>query len=67
VDVALQVSPSGIATGYRPGGQQALGNYGGDPDFLAFLNSWMRYQQDTGWLAERRKYWLNSFAWEDQL
>jgi polar amino acid transport system substrate-binding protein len=39
----------------------------GDPDLLAFLDSWIRYQQDTGWLAERRKYWFDTFAWEDQL
>jgi polar amino acid transport system substrate-binding protein len=39
----------------------------GDPDFLAFLDTWIRYQQDTGWLAEKRKYWFEGFAWEDQL
>ncbi len=26
-----------------------------------------RHYQDTGWLAEKRKYWFESFAWEDQL
>ena len=39
----------------------------GDPDFLAFLDTWIRYQQDTGWLAEKRKYWFDGFAWEDLL
>lgn len=39
----------------------------GDPDFIAFLDAWIRYHQDTGWLAEKRKYWFESFAWEDQL
>ena len=39
----------------------------GDPDLLAFLGTWIRCQQDTGWLAERRKYWFDRFAWEDQL
>jgi polar amino acid transport system substrate-binding protein len=39
----------------------------GDPDFLFFLDTWIRYQQDTGWLAEKHKYWFDGFAWEDQL
>jgi polar amino acid transport system substrate-binding protein len=39
----------------------------GDPDLVAFLDAWIRYHQDTGWLAERRKYWFDGFAWEDQL
>jgi len=39
----------------------------GDFDFLTYLNTWIRYQQDVGWLAEKRKYWFNGFAWEDQL
>ena len=39
----------------------------GDPDFLAFLNTWIRYHEDTGWLAERHKHWFESFAWEDEL
>jgi polar amino acid transport system substrate-binding protein len=39
----------------------------GDPDLLSFLDTWIRYQQDTGWLAEKHKYWFDSFAWEDQL
>jgi polar amino acid transport system substrate-binding protein len=39
----------------------------GDPDLLFFLDAWIRYQQDTQWLAEKRKYWFEGFAWEDQL
>jgi polar amino acid transport system substrate-binding protein len=39
----------------------------GDPDLLFFLDAWIRYHQDTGWLAEKRKYWFEGFAWEDQL
>lgn len=39
----------------------------GDPDFLFYLDAWIRYHQDTGWLAGKRKYWFESFAWEDQL
>ena len=39
----------------------------GDPDLVFFLDAWIRHHQDTGWLAEKRKYWFESFAWEDQL
>ena len=39
----------------------------GDPDFLSFLDTWIRYHEDTGWLAERHKYWFGGFAWEDLL
>jgi hypothetical protein len=39
----------------------------GDPDLLFFLDAWIRYHQDTGWLAEKRKYWFEGFAWEDRL
>jgi polar amino acid transport system substrate-binding protein len=39
----------------------------GDPDLLFYLDAWIRYHQDTGWLAEKRKYWFDGFAWEDQL
>ena len=39
----------------------------GDADFVLFLDAWIRYHQDTGWLAEKRKYWFEGFAWEDQL
>jgi polar amino acid transport system substrate-binding protein len=39
----------------------------GDPDLLSFLDTWIRYHQDTGWLAEKHKYWFDGFAWEDQL
>ena len=47
--------------------REAIAVRKGDPDLLAFLDSWIRYQQDTGWLAEKRKYWFEGFAWEDQL
>ncbi len=32
----------------------------GDHDFLAFLNSWLDIQRDSGWLAERAKHWATS-------
>jgi polar amino acid transport system substrate-binding protein len=32
----------------------------GDPDFLAFLNSWLDMQRESGWLAERTRHWATS-------
>jgi polar amino acid transport system substrate-binding protein len=32
----------------------------GDPDFLSFLNTWLDMQRDSGWLAERGRYWATS-------
>jgi len=34
----------------------------GDPDFLAFLNSWLEMQRESGWLAERARHWATSTA-----
>lgn len=35
----------------------AFGVRKGDPDFLNFLDNWLRFQRDTGWLDERAQYW----------
>jgi polar amino acid transport system substrate-binding protein len=32
----------------------------GDPDFLAFLNTWLEMQRESGWLAERTRHWATS-------
>lgn len=32
----------------------------GDPDFLAFLNTWLDIQRDQGWLDERQRHWATS-------
>jgi polar amino acid transport system substrate-binding protein len=32
----------------------------GDPDFLAFLNTWLDMQRESGWLAERARHWATS-------
>lgn len=37
----------------------------GDPDTLAFFNSWILINED--WLAERADYWYGTKAWEDLL
>jgi polar amino acid transport system substrate-binding protein len=47
--------------------REAIAVRKGDPDFLSFLDTWIRCQQDSGWLTEKRKYWFEGFAWENQL
>jgi hypothetical protein len=32
----------------------------GDPDFLAFLNTWLDMQRESGWLAGRAGHWATS-------
>ena len=36
----------------------------GDPDTLAFFNSWINLKWETGWLKERYKYWFRTKEWE---
>jgi hypothetical protein len=35
----------------------------GDPDFLAYLNAWIAFHEDTGWLERRRSHWFRSLDW----
>lgn len=37
----------------------ALGLRKGDPDFLNFLNTWLRLRRGEGWLDERAAYWAS--------
>lgn len=39
----------------------------GDPDFLNFLDGWIRMATDEGWLAERHHYWFRTDQWKDQV
>lgn len=39
----------------------------GDPDFLNFLDGWIRMVNDEGWLAERHNYWFRTDDWKDQV
>ena len=39
----------------------------GDPDFLNYMNTWIRYYRQNGWLEQRRDYWFNNSEWEDLL
>ena len=41
----------------------ALGVRKGDVDFLNFLDSWVAFQREGGWLADRQTYWFRSTAW----
>jgi polar amino acid transport system substrate-binding protein len=35
----------------------------GDADFLNFLNSWLLFQRQSGFLAERSQYWFKGTDW----
>ena len=39
----------------------------GDYDFMCYLNTWVRYYEENGWLSEKRNYWFHSLAWKDQI
>ncbi|MGD9017120.1 MAG: transporter substrate-binding domain-containing protein [Desulfobacterales bacterium] len=39
----------------------------GDPDTLNTFNSWIRYVDNEGWLAERKHYWFEGKEWKEQL
>ena len=39
----------------------------GGPDFLNFLDGWIRMVNDGGWLAERHNYWFRTDKWKDQV
>jgi polar amino acid transport system substrate-binding protein len=37
----------------------------GDVDTLSFLNAWIEFQTNSGWLDEKQKYWFRSAEWVD--
>ena len=39
----------------------------GDPDTLAFFNSWITVKVLEGWLSERHAYWFGTKDWLDQV
>lgn len=39
----------------------------GDPDTLAFFNSWITTAELEGWLAERHGFWFGTKDWQDQV
>lgn len=38
-----------------------------DPDFLNFLNNWIRVRNADGWLQERHSYWFTTQDWKGQI
>jgi polar amino acid transport system substrate-binding protein len=41
----------------------AMGMRKGDPDFLSYLNTWLAFQRDDGWLGDRTSYWATTTDW----
>ncbi|MDJ0623124.1 MAG: transporter substrate-binding domain-containing protein [Desulfocapsaceae bacterium] len=39
----------------------------GDPDTLAYFNSWILNAELSGWLAERHHYWFGTREWADMI
>lgn len=39
----------------------------GDPDFINFLNAWIRYYEQNGWLDDRRAFWFKTLNWANDL
>jgi len=39
----------------------------GDPDFLNYLDSWIAFQREGGWLADRQTYWFKTTDWLKQM
>jgi polar amino acid transport system substrate-binding protein len=39
----------------------------GDPDFVNFLDGWIRMVNDEGWLAERHRYWFRTDQWKSRV
>lgn len=39
----------------------------GDTDFLNYLNTWIRYYNQTGWLQTERQRWFEQDDWLNQL
>ncbi len=39
----------------------------GDPDFVNFLDGWIRVVGDEGWLEERHQYWFRTNAWKNMV
>ena len=37
----------------------------GDVDTLSFLNSWIEFNTNNGWLEQRQKYWFRTSEWSN--
>lgn len=47
------------------GGITSFGVRKGDPDFVAFLDNWIRLRSNDGWLQGRFDYWFGTTDWRD--
>ncbi len=70
--VRVMVQASGNALFLPEGGEleaasAALAVRKGDPDLLNFLDAWLTYHKETGWLTERYDYWFMSTDWTTRL
>lgn len=59
---------------FRPMGNEQIFSYlagfavrKGDPDFLFYLNNWIRQHDNDGFLTERFDYWFNGRPWKDMM
>jgi len=52
LDAALEVSSTALAIRK------------GDSDFLNFLDSWLAFQMEGSWLADRQHYWFRTTEWK---
>jgi len=43
--------------------ESAIGLRKGDPDLLNYLNCWLSFQRNVGWLDERVRYWAEPQDW----
>lgn len=39
----------------------------GDPDALAYFNSWITWRTNTGWIKERHDYWFRGNEWASEV
>jgi len=39
----------------------------GDADLLNYLNTWIQYYTQNGWLSQRHHYWFDTIDWSGQL
>jgi len=51
---------------YQAGGE-GFAMRKGDPDALAFFNSWITWRTNTGWLKERHDYWFRGDEWKAEV
>ena len=46
---------------------ESFGVRKGDPDALAYFNTWIGIKSVTGWMKERNDFWMKTVDWKDQV